>query len=338
MVASCGMLAVLLLGLTQYHLFLYRCILTKIAWIYTNMNSMKLSWEDAQVFLAVAEHQSFSAAAKALGVAQPTISRHIQQLENNLKQQLFERGKHGARATEAATKLLPAAEQMAKWAAEFNRQALGVGNAVSGVVKIAASPGVAVEQLAPFAARLLTLEPGITLEVRSGVDHIDLTRGDADVAIRSQYPKEPELVVMHRSFSQPIVVASKAYANSIQQPCTWQDLKWVTWSSPYLNISPRPILEKLIDNFAPIFSSDDYLAQKAAVICGVGAMIVGKPIGFGLPNFIQSGLVEIDIGITIPPAEFYIVCAKSMQQVPRVRVVIERLIEVLQHQEAEAEH
>jgi len=296
------------------------------------MNNTKLSWQDAQVFLAVAEHQSFSAAAKVLGVAQPTISRHIQQLEGNLKQQLFERGKHGAKATEAAIKLMPAAEQMAKWAAEFNRQALGVGKAVSGVVKIAASPGVAVEQLAPFAARLLTLEPDITLEISSSIDHIDLTRGGADVAIRTQYPNESELVVMHRASSQPIVVASQAYADSVKQPCTWQDLKWVTWSSPYLNVTPRPILEKLIDNFEPVFSSDDYLVQKAAVISGVGAMIVGKPIGFESPNFKNSGLVEIDIGVTIPPAEFYIVCAKSMQQVPRVRVVIERLIEVLEDQ------
>jgi DNA-binding transcriptional LysR family regulator len=294
------------------------------------MNRLKLSWEDARVFLAVAEHRSFSAAAKALGVAQPTISRHIQQLETMLEQQLFERGKHGASATEAATKLLPAAEQMAKWAAEFNRQALGVGNAISGVVKIAASPGVAVEQLGPFAARLLAVEPDITLEVSSSIEHIDLTRGDADIAIRTQYPKESELVVMHTAHSQPIVVSSKAYADTLKQPCSWRDLKWVTWSSPYLNVTPRPILEKLIPNFEPVFSSDDYLAQKAAVICGVGAMIIGKPIGFDLPNFIRSELVEIDIGVTIPRAEFYIVCAKSMQQVPRVRVVIERLIEALE--------
>lgn len=299
----------------------------------SEMNSQIFSWEDAQFFLAVAEHRSFSAAAKVLGVRQPTVSRRIQQLEETLKQQLFERGKHGAIATSAAIKLLPAAEQMAKWAGEFNRQAMGVGQAVSGVVKIAASPGVAVEQLAPFAALLRDLEPGITLEVLSSIDHIDLTRGGADIAIRTKFPREPELIALHRACSQPVVVGSKSYAQSITQPCQWQDLDWVTWASPYLDVTPRPILEKIIENFSPIFSSDDYLVQKAAVSGGLGAMIIGRPIGFESKDFNHSGLVEIDIGVTIPESEFYIVCAKSMQQVPRVRVVIDRLIEVLEKSE-----
>lgn len=289
------------------------------------MNSEGLSWDDAQLFLAVAERGSFSAAAKALGIGQPTISRRIQHLENLLEQQLFERGKYGARPTSAAIKLLPAAQQMAKWAGEFGRQAAGVGQAVSGVVKIAAAPGVAVEQLAPFAAKLKIDEPSIILEVLSSIDHVDLTRGGADIAIRTKFPREPELVVVHKSVVQPVVVGSKDYVRGLKQPCRWQDIAWVSWASPYQAVSPRPMLEKVIENFLPVFTSDDYLVQQAAVRMGLGAFITNRPVGFE-----TTDLVEIDIGIVLPESEFYVVCAKSMQQVPRVRVVIEHLVSALE--------
>ena len=66
---------------------------------------MHTSWEDAETFLAVAEHDSFSAAAAMLGVGQPTISRRIANLESRLGCQLFTRSKLGSQLTEAGSRL-----------------------------------------------------------------------------------------------------------------------------------------------------------------------------------------------------------------------------------------
>ncbi len=283
-----------------------------------------MSWEDAQTFLAVSEHRSFSAAARQLGLGQPTISRRIQNLENVLQQQLFERGKYGAIPTQAAARLLPAAEQMAKWATEFDRTARGSELEVAGTVKIAAPPGVAVEQLAPFAAHLKKKEPAIHLEIFASVSHVDLTRGTADIAIRIQPPTEPELVALYQASSRTAVFASREYANTVKQPCTWRDLDWITWTGQFRDVPPRPMLEKVIPDFTPVFSSDDYLVQKAAAKAGLGAFIMGAPGGFE-----DSELVEIDIGIELPQSTFYFVCAKSMQQVPRIQVVIKHMIEAM---------
>ncbi|MFT5716393.1 MAG: DNA-binding transcriptional LysR family regulator [Oleiphilaceae bacterium] len=109
------------------------------------MNESFLSWEYAQTFLAVIEHTSFSASACSLWMGQPTISRRIKNLEEMLSEQLFIRCKHGAEATDAAHHLKPAAEQIAKCAAEFSRLALHHDDELSGLVKIAAPPGVSVE-------------------------------------------------------------------------------------------------------------------------------------------------------------------------------------------------
>jgi len=283
--------------------------------------STNLIWNDIQLFLCVIEQQSFSAAAKALHLGQPTVSRRIQHLEQQFWVPLFLRGKFGAKPTTQALHLVHSAQQMAKWGAEFGRTLQSSEQAAAGVVTIAAPPGIAVENLASFAAILKQQEPNITLEILSSVEHVDLTRGVADIAIRTQAPNDPELIALHTAYAQPVVMASQEYANTVKQPCTWADLDWVSWAGQHINVSPLPMLEKLIPNFTPAFASDDYLTQKAAVEAGLGVNIYNQPLGFE-----HSHLVEIDIGITLPKFEFYIVCAKSMQRIPRVRVVIEKLI------------
>jgi len=283
-----------------------------------------LTWNDIRLFLCVIEQQSFSAAAKALRLGQPTISRHIQHLEQQFGAPLFIRGKYGAKPTPQALKLVHSAQQMAKWGAEFERTAQGNEQTAVGVVVITAPPGLAAENLAPFAATLKQQAPGITLEILSSVEHVDLARGVADIAIRTRAPNDPELIALHTAEVQPVVMAAKQYADKLAQPCTWADLDWVTWAGRHSQVAPRPMLEKLIPNFTPVFASDDYLTQKAAVKAGLGANIYHRPL-----TIEHNQLVEIDIGVTLPKSNIFIVCAKSMQQVPRVRTVVERLIQAI---------
>ena len=287
-----------------------------------------ISWESAQTFLAVVEQGSFSAAATVLGLGQPTVSRRIAQLEEVLSEQLFRRGKYGAEPTAAADRLIPTAQQMAKWAAEFVRIAQGSESEISGVVTIAAPPGVAVEQTAPFAARLRARYPQLRIDVLSAVAHLDLARGDADIALRTRAPTEPGLVAVMQAQTQPVVVAASSYAKTLKTPCAWSDLQWTTWSDGYRQVAPRPMLEQAIANFSPVFTSDDYLVQKAAVRAGLGATIVGLPApldGEVEQRLAEEGLVVVPMQVQLPTSEFYIVCAKSSQQIPRVRAVLAAL-------------
>lgn len=286
------------------------------------MTKNTLSWEDAQTLLTVIECQSFSRAAASLGVGQPTVSRRIQALEKRLQQQLFIRGKHGAQATAAASDLQVAAQQMAKWATEFQRIANGAEDKLSGVVKIAAPPGIAVEQIAPLAATLRKLEPNLRLEVLAAVDHVDLTRGTADIAVRTNYPNEPELTCLYQAKTQPKIYGAKSYLATLDQPCKWEDLDWITWTGQYSSLSPRSMLEKAIPDFKPVFASDDFLVQKGAAIAGLGAMIMSES------NTLKKlGLVEIDIGVKLPTISFYLVCAKSMSHMRKIQKVSQHLIE-----------
>ncbi len=288
-------------------------------------NNSRFSWEDARIFLCVAEHKSFTAAAKVLKIGQPTVSRRIQALEEQFETQLFIRGKYGAQATPYASSLIPAAQQMSKWALEFRRLANRNENLVSGTVTIAAPPGIAVEELAPFAANFKHQEPSIQLEILSSIDYVDLSRGSADIAIRTQAPLDSGLISLHKSNVRTAVMASSDYVDRLVKPYSIEDLDWVTWGGRYNILEPRVTLEKLIPNFSPSFSSDDYLVIKAALEAGAGASIISTPLGFS-----NSNLVELDIELNLPFTEFHIVCSKSVQQIPRVRRVINALIEAIE--------
>jgi DNA-binding transcriptional LysR family regulator len=281
---------------------------------------MQISWDDAQTFLAVSEAQSFSKAARELGVGQPTVSRRIAGLESRLGTALFLRGRQGAEPTDAALLLLPAAQQMARWAVEFVHGAQAQNATISGTVRIAAPPGVAVEQLAPFAGIVKSHYPDIMLEVIAGVEHLDLTRGGADLAVRSRAPNEPELTVLMKSSSRVGVFARRDYVQSLPQACSWSDIDWITWSRPFQTVPPRPMLERLIPDFRPVFASDDYLVQKSALATGLGAMIIGAD------EAAQLQLQEIDLGVRLPDSSFYLVCAKSSQMVPRIQAIARLLM------------
>jgi DNA-binding transcriptional LysR family regulator len=288
---------------------------------------MDISWEDAQTFLAVAEARSFSGAARALGVGQPTISRRIAEFEERLGCQLFRRGKRGAQLTDQGAQLVPAAEQMARWAGEFDRQARGTEAEPEGCVRVASPPALAVDFLGPLAFVVKERLPAIRLEVLASIDHVDLSRGIADLAIRTRPPHEPELTSVGHLTVPVGVFASPAYAATLDPPARLRDLDWITWAFPYEHVAPRPMLEREIPDFEPAFASDNYLVQRSALHAGLGAMILEKPIH---PNGLRPAnerpaLVEVDVGVELPAGELHIVCARSMQFVPRVRAVIDLL-------------
>lgn len=286
---------------------------------------MDLPWADLELFLAVAETQSFSAGARRLGITQPTVSRRVAALEEHLGRALFVRNVEGARLTPEGERLLPAAEQMARWAAELRRSVESWSEGVEGPVRIAAPPGLAFDLLVPFARDLRDGLPGVRLELLTGVEHVDLSRGQADIALRTRRPAQADLEVVLALQAELGVFVSPAYARrlcSAPSPRSLAELDWITWSYPNEHLSPRPELEQLIPNFRPAFASNDYLAQQRALALGLGAMILSRTTH---PDQFTGPLEEVPVDLPLPRADFYVVCAKTMRWVPRVQAVLEQL-------------
>lgn len=294
---------------------------------------MHVPWEDLEVFLAVAQEHSFSAAGRRLGLTQPTVSRRIFALEERLGRALFRRDVEGSHLTSEGAKLHPAAVEMGRFSQELSQIAEGFDERPAGIVRVAAAPGTSLDLLAPFASRLRESLPEIRLHLIAGVEHIDLSRGHAELALRSRRPLQPDLMILGHAQVELGVFVSQKYADELN--CTEKeggrriapsDLRWISWAEPCEHFEPTPTLKKYIPGFSPAFASSDFNVQTRALALGLGAMIYTK---LHSKTQLYEPFVELDVGMRLPPADVFLVCAKSMRWAPRVRAVATELLSAL---------
>jgi len=286
---------------------------------------MNLRWDDLRLFLTVHEQGSFSGAARALKLGQPTLSRRIAELEESTGEALFERQNHGVVLTSAGQKLLPAAQSMAEWA---NEAAHCVGRQAylpEGKVRIAAPPGIASEFIVPLAARIRSLYPQIQIEVLSSIETLNLARGEADLSLRTRKPTDADLVCLDQICSAMRVYVSKAYAAQIPSPPGIKDLNWIGWTENSGEPRNNQDLSALIADFKPVFTSDDFTVQILACKASLGAMIL--PQGLHRHTSLRE-LQELDIDLG-PHALgcLHLVCHKRHRYLPKVQLVIDCILE-----------
>jgi DNA-binding transcriptional LysR family regulator len=155
-----------------------------------------MDWNLIKTFLAVAEQQTLLAAAQALGLSQPTVGRHIDELEAATGLTLFVRGRRGMALTEAGLSLLEDARGMAREADHFMLRVSGRANDVSGPVRISASDIVATYLLPPLLVALKNEEPGIDIELVPSNTVANLLARDADIAVRMVRPVQNDLIAV----------------------------------------------------------------------------------------------------------------------------------------------
>ena len=262
-----------------------------------------------------------SAAARALRVAQPTVSRRLRELEDALGFALFERAHGGTALTARGERLLEPARKMAEWAAELARAAEQKQAKPSGLVRVTAPPGIAFDFLAPFAGWLRTEQPELRLEVLS-VEYLDLTRGAAGSRNTRMRAPQRDLVVINSAEQSVAALASKkAYAARLPKKPSLSDVDWVGWAPPFEKLQPTAQMAEAIPGFVPSFSADDFLVQLAAAQAGAG-----DGLGTLQHRFRSSALVRLDLAFArFPKSMLYLVAAKSALAIPRIRAVADLL-------------
>ena len=151
-------------------------------------------WETYRSFLAVMTEGSLSAAARKLGLTQPTLGRHIDELEEALGQSLFTRSQAGLIATQAARELLPHAHAMASAADSLIRTASGTEREERGTVRVTASVFIGSEVMPAILTRFREKHPAIAVELVLSDLAQDLLRREADIAVRMVQPKQDALI------------------------------------------------------------------------------------------------------------------------------------------------
>lgn len=230
-------------------------------------------WEHYRSFLAVIRAGSLSAAARRLGLTQPTLGRHVESLAALLGVALFTRSPQGLLPTPAALGLVPHAEAMEAAAEALRRAASGEASEERGTVRLTASEIMGAEVLPEMLARFRARHPGITIELALSNRNEDLLRREADLALRMARPRQQALVARRLGgvgiglYAHRRYVASHGLPRSLdelaQHPLIGFDRDDTSWRSV-----GDLALGVTRERFS--FRSDSDLAQLAALRAGFG--------------------------------------------------------------------
>ena len=185
---------------------------------------ISLDWSLVQSFLAVAEEGSLSAAARSLGLSQPSVGRQIHALESSLGLALFTRQRRGMALTEAGAALVAPARAMREAAGRLALAAAGREEGLRGTVRLTASEVVAHYHLPPILAAIRAAEPEIALELVASDRSENLLFREADIAIRMYRPDQLDMVTKHLGDLSMGVFAAKSYLARAGRPERLDDL------------------------------------------------------------------------------------------------------------------
>lgn len=284
-------------------------------------------WELYRTFIEVVRTGSLSAAARRLGLSQPTAGRHIEALEAALGLSLFSRSPRGLIPTSAATDLVPHAEAMATASAALLRAASGEAAAAHGTVRLTASEIVGCEVLPPILADFHAKHPAIDLELALSNRNEDLLRREADIAVRMARPTQQALITRHIGKVKIGLYAHRRYAETFGLPATPGELPHHCWigfdrdDHSFRSVGPVavPISREMFG-----FRTDSDLAQLAALRAGVGIggcqMNLAKRDPNLVPVLADTLLFELDMWLAMH---------ESLRSTQRVRWVFDHLASAL---------
>lgn len=282
-----------------------------------------VGWDDQRVFLAVLEGGSLSAAARRLGLAQPTVRARLEALEQALGTVLFTRSAQGLLPTELARSLGDHVRAMAHASDAFVRAASAPPGEIAGAIRIAVSEFVGVEVLPPMLARLRALYPDLSVELVLSNETTNLAEQEADVAVRMRPPAQDTVVARNVGAVALGFFAHRDYVAQRGRPEALGDLAAHDLIGPDRAQADRQLAEALLP--APVLArfvvrTDSHPAQLAAARAGLGVAVVQRPVGLADPSLVHL-LPEIVVA-TLP---FWVVTHRDLRSVPRVRATLDHL-------------
>lgn len=286
-------------------------------------------WTLLRSFLAVLRRGSLSGAARATGLTQPTLGRHVDDLEAALGVALFTRSPGGLVPTEAARSLVPHAEAMEAAFDALVRAASAGGDAAQprGTVRVSASEIMGTLVLPPLLVPLRHAQPGIVLELALNNRTDDLLRRNADIAVRMARPKQDGLVARKIGTVPLGLYAHRAYAERFGLPGTLAELRdhhVVGFDRD--DHSARSVVAGTlpIDRTLFSFRTDSDVAQMMAVRAGLGIGMIQKALACNDPALVP--VLATDIALNL---ECWLAVHEDQRDAPPVRAVFDGLADGL---------
>lgn len=287
------------------------------------MSTREPHWDELRTFLEVMRDGSLSGAARRLGVAQPTVGRHVDALEGALGVALFARSPRGLAPTEAAHHLMPHVEAMASASAALTRAAAGETAPDSGVVRLTASEIIGCEVLPEIIASFRARNPGVAIELAVTNRNEDLSRRDADIAVRMTRPTQGALVARRIGETRIGLYAHEKYLARFGTPRTLADLaahRMIGFDRDDRSFRAAGAFAQGLSRDSFGFRCDSDPAQLAALRAGVGIGGAQENIAKRTPELVRLFAEPLSWSL-----EIWLVMHEDLKGTPRARALFEHL-------------
>ncbi|MBE7417246.1 MAG: LysR family transcriptional regulator [Ideonella sp.] len=289
-------------------------------------------WALVKSFVAVLDAGSLMGAARRLGAQQPTLSRHIAELEAQLGVPLFERTGRGVTPTAAALAIADAARRMEDGALDLHGALARRAQATTGTVRITTSQVVASFLMPPVLAALQRAEPGIALELVASDQVSNLLRREADIAVRMVRPDQASLVARKLGVLRIVACAHKSYLERAGTPRMPEDLlhppqRLIGFDKDrsILTGFARAGLQVGREHF--VLRTDDQVAYGQLIAAGAG---IGFAARYNLRHW--PGVVPVLSALPIEPLPCWLVVHREIRGSGVVRRVFDFLAEAIAHE------
>ena len=280
-------------------------------------------WRLVRSFLAALEQGSLLGAARSLSATQPTIGRHIAELEAQLGVLLFERTGRGLLATPMALQLADSARAMENGANQLARSVSGFEPGISGTVRVSASQPVACYLMPPILAQMRLALPEVQVELVSSNAVSNLLRREADIALRMVQPRQASLVVKRIA---KVTLGAYAHRDYLRRRGTPRQLQDLLNHELVGNDRDETILKGMAGFGLPVtrssfaFRCDDLLACWQAVRAGLGIGFVSDYLAVT-----DKDVVPLLPMVKVPPIPIWLTVHREIRTSRRIRAVYDFL-------------
>jgi DNA-binding transcriptional LysR family regulator len=284
-----------------------------------------VEWDLFQSLHAVLQTGSLSSAAKVRGLTQPTLGRHIEALEQKLGASLFLRSPRGLTPTDLAHAIAPHLDEMSAAAAAALRDASGAADSMKGAIRITASQIMGAEVLPAILAEFRKAHPEIEIELALSNKAEDLSRRDADIAVRMLRPTQGALVARKVGaigvgfYAHPSYVEANGAPQSLEEMDDHTVIGFDREAPPLQALADLDLPWEISrDRFA--FRSDNDLAQMAAVRSGLGIGAIQHQIAR------RCGLTPILSNAFNFELEVWVAMHENLKSNRRMRLMFDHLV------------
>lgn len=281
-----------------------------------------MDWTLIRSFLAVVDHGSLSGAARALGLTQPTLGRHMAELQAELRAPLFTRSPRGLQPTETALALIPAARAMREAAARLELAAAGREERLQGTIRLTASCVISSHVLPPILARLRQSEPGIEIELVPSDRPENLLFREADIALRMFRPDQEGTFARHLTDLPMGLYAARTYLDRRGRPRGPEDLA----AHDLIGMDRSDLVDRMLAFLQIPLRREDFPIRCDDQLVGLSLLRAGLGITGALRLIADADpLLERVPGVDLPALPVWLTAPEALRHQPRVRRVLDHL-------------